>query len=59
MLELLTKLSFIDVGIESEVVRIPQQASNLTHRESQREQFLDPRKVGIKFAFLNSSFWLS
>lgn len=59
VLEMFAKVSFVDIGVESEVVRIPQQASNLADRESQREQFLDTWKVGVKLAFLNGSFWLS
>ena len=35
MRELLTKLSFVHVGIESEMVRVPEQTGNLTDRESQ------------------------
>src|SRR5215831_13340511 len=52
---LLTKLTFVDVGVESEVVLVLQDGSDFAYGESQIEQLLDPWKVSIKLAFLNGA----
>src|SRR5712672_1767037 len=56
---LFTKLAFVNVGVESEVIVIPKESGDFASRESQFEEFLDPLQICIKFTFLKGAFWFA
>jgi len=56
---LLTKLAFVDIGVEGEVVLVSKERGYFAHRESQLEEILDALQICVKLAFLNGAFWFS
>jgi hypothetical protein len=57
--EVFSKLAFVDVRVERDVIALPQELGNLAHREPQREQLFDALSIWVELAFLDGAFWLA
>jgi len=59
VLEFLSNLAFVDVGVEGEMVFVSKEQGYFAYRESQLEGILDALQIGIKLTFLNGAFRFS